>query len=163
MCALQGQLKVRIARIEESLELIMEIMQSRRPAVDRNWKTLRDQNLYKFITTTILWQLCLFKGNQFWIAGRHLGSYSIWDTSIFPQCATTNNACIVLKKNIISNKFTYLFGPCQCLFSFGQRCHWQLVSFYFNSAQQSARSKSTPWQKLTIIPFFYHKIAFTTR
>lgn len=32
----QGQLKVRIARIEESLELIMEIMQSRRPAVDRN-------------------------------------------------------------------------------------------------------------------------------
>jgi len=32
----QGQLKVRIARIEESLDLIMEIMQSRRPAVDRN-------------------------------------------------------------------------------------------------------------------------------
>ena len=36
ICVLQGQLKVRIARIEESLELIMEIMQSRRPAVDRN-------------------------------------------------------------------------------------------------------------------------------
>ena len=32
----QGQMKVRIARIEESLDLIMEIMQSRRPAVERN-------------------------------------------------------------------------------------------------------------------------------